>query len=206
MSTTQAEIIDIETLKQWRALGKPVQILDVRSATEFATGHLPGAVNVPLEQVELRTADLDPAKQLVLVCQGGTRARMAAQLLGSCQMPLAVLQGGMDAWIDSGNPVIRSVAARWALERQVRFGAGLLVAAGVLLGARVSPWWLILPGFIGCGLTFAGLTGFCPMGEVLAQMPWNRARRTQNTACAQPDDITCSCGAHRAQRTKASEL
>jgi hypothetical protein len=61
-----------------------------------------------------------------------------------------------------------------SLERQVRIAAGTLVATGTLLGAFVSPWWLILPGFVGGGLIFAGVTDFCGMAMLLARMPWNK--------------------------------
>jgi len=38
----------------------------------------------------------------------------------------------------------------------------------------LSPWWLTLPGFVGCGLVFAGVTDTCGMAMMLAKMPWNR--------------------------------
>jgi len=52
--------------------------------------------------------------------------------------------------------------------------AGLLVALGTLLAATVSPWFLIVPGFVGCGLIFSGATGSCGMATMLGMMPWNR--------------------------------
>ena len=152
-------------------------MVDVRSATEFASGHLPGAINIPLEQIERRTEDLEAHAPVVLVCQSGTRARQANALLETSGRELVVLEGGTSAWLKAGYPAVRSTAARWALERQVRLAAGLLGFVGVLLAVAVSPWWLLLPGFVGCGLVFAGCTGFCPMGEVLARLPWNRPRR-----------------------------
>lgn len=177
MHEAAASAMSVETWKDWQASGRRAQLVDVRSANEFATAHLPGAINIPLEQVELRTADLDAHAPVVLVCQGGTRARQASALLQSSGKELVVLEGGTDAWLKAGNPVVRSTAARWALERQVRLAAGLLGLIGVLLAVAVSPWWLLLPGFVGCGLVFAGCSGFCPMGEALARLPWNRPRR-----------------------------
>lgn len=176
MATDTAAIIGIDAWKQWPASSRRPQLVDVRSATEFASGHLPGAINIPLEQIEMRVTDLDDNGPVALVCQGGTRARMAAELLSASGRDLMVLDGGTKAWIDAGNPVVRTVAARWALERQVRFIAGLLVASGALLGAFESSWWLAVPVCVGGGLTFAGFTGLCPMGELLARMPWNRQR------------------------------
>ena len=193
-------LIDIPTWKTWQASGRPAQLVDVRSATEFASGHIPGAINIPLEQVELRTADLEPHTPIVLVCQAGTRARLAAELLQP-QPNLVVLEGGTGQWINSGNPVVRSTASRWALERQVRLIAGLLVVTSVALTLLVSPWFLALAAFIGCGLTFAGASNLCLMGELLARLPWNRARIVAPTgASGSPGTdalnnpaISCAC-------------
>jgi len=162
MPVPAEQTIDIETWRDWLAAGRRAQLVDVRSATEFAAAHLPGSINIPLEQIELRTADLAPDEPVVLLCQGGTRAHMAHGMLKDSGKNLVVLEGGTGAWLNAGYPAVRNTAARWALERQVRLIAGLLVAAGVVAGVAVSNWWLILPGFIGCGLTFAGFTGLCP--------------------------------------------
>jgi hypothetical protein len=44
----------------------------------------------------------------------------------------------------------------------------------VLLGALVAPPFYGIAGFVGAGLVFAGVSGFCGMAELLARMPWNR--------------------------------
>jgi hypothetical protein len=49
-----------------------------------------------------------------------------------------------------------------------------MVLIGVVLGFVVSPWFFALSGFVGAGLTFAGLSGTCAMASLLAVMPWNR--------------------------------
>jgi hypothetical protein len=125
---------------------------------------------------------------------------MAYHLLAASGRDLYTLKGGTAAWLRTGNPDVRCTVARWALERQVRFVAGLLVAVGVLLAVTWSRLWLILPGFIGCGLTFAGLTDFCPMGELLARLPWNRqCLKTAQPKPELPAGITCSCQLPRQQ-------
>lgn len=63
------------------------------------------------------------------------------------------------------------------MERQVRLGAGMMVLAGVALSLLVRPGWLGIAAFAGAGLTFAGLTDFCPMGMLLSRMPWNKPRK-----------------------------
>jgi rhodanese-related sulfurtransferase len=51
-------------------------LIDVRSPSEFATGHVPGAINIPMEEVPGRVADLDQDRPVVLVCQSGKRATL----------------------------------------------------------------------------------------------------------------------------------
>jgi len=149
------------------------QWVDVRSASEFCTGHIPGAVNIPLDEVDLRRGDLDEGRPIVLICQSGVRARMIAEVLAGCRSNVAVLQGGTKAWKDAGLPLVQSARSRWSLERQVRLGAGTLIVLGIFLAAFVSPLWLGLAAFVGIGLCFAGLTDICPMGILLSRMPWN---------------------------------
>jgi rhodanese-related sulfurtransferase len=153
------------------------QWVDVRSASEYAAGHLPGAVNIPMEQIESRLEDLRPDVPVVLVCQAGARARTVAGLLAPFRADVAVLSGGTNAWSKSGFPLVVNAKTRWSLERQVRLAAGLLALAGAVLAVASNPRWLYLSGFIGLGLTFAGLTDLCPMGMVLNKMPWNSPRR-----------------------------
>ena len=170
-----------------------LQLVDVRTPSEFAAGHIAGAMNLPLDQIESRIADLRQDLPLILVCKAGTRARMAANLIAPCRENSVVLEGGMDAWYRAGRPVVTNVRTRWSLERQVRFVAGLLVLTGVSLSVWVSWKWTLLSGFVGAGLTFAGLTDICAMGLLLAKMPWNRhsklkaIREREGLACVVRD-------------------
>jgi rhodanese-related sulfurtransferase len=155
------------------------QLVDVRSASEFASGHIPGAINIPMDQIETRLADLDAGLPLVLVCQSDKRARMTAALLAPCRSQIAVLEGGTQAWVRARLPLVTSVKSRWSLERQVRLGAGLLVLIGATLAFAVDTHWLFLSAFIGLGLSFSGITDICPMAILLALMPWNAASHCQ---------------------------
>ena len=85
-----------------------------------------------------------------------------------------ILEGGLDAWVASGLPVQEDRKAPLELMRQVQIAAGLLVLLGVGLGFAVSPVFFGLSLFVGAGLTFAGVSGFCGMARPLAVMPWNR--------------------------------
>jgi rhodanese-related sulfurtransferase len=155
------------------------QLVDVRSVTEFRAGHVPGAVNIPMDEIESRLKDLNSQRSIVLICQTGQRARMTAGLLAPCRKDVLVLEGGTKAWKEAGMPIVISNRVRWSLERQVRLGAGLLVLQGILLAVAVDRLWIGLSAFVGLGLCFAGLTDICPMGIALSRMPWNRATRCE---------------------------
>jgi rhodanese-related sulfurtransferase len=63
------------------------QILDVRSAAEFAGGHVPGSVNIPLNELSARHGELDPARAVVACCASGARSAMACKILKSGPFP-----------------------------------------------------------------------------------------------------------------------
>ena len=169
--------ITVSELRASAKRGLGAQWVDVRSASEYASGHLPGAVNIPLEQIEARLDDLRRDFPVLLICQSGTRARIAGRVLELCREDVTILDGGTNAWIKAGLPVVVNAKTRWSLERQVRLAAGILVLLGAILATSVNPRWLYLSGFVGLGLTFAGLTDFCPMAVLLGKMPWNGACR-----------------------------
>jgi rhodanese-related sulfurtransferase len=151
-----------------------IQLIDVRSPAEFASGHVPGAVNIPMEQVESRLSDVAREGEVVLICEAGKRASITAEWL--CERrDVTVLEGGTKAWRDANLPVVTCVACRWSLERQVRLAAGILILIGGLLAFTVSVNWLWLTLLVGGGLTMAGLTNFCPMAIFLSKLPWNKA-------------------------------
>ncbi len=159
-------------------------LLDVRSPGEFSAVHAAGAVNLPLDRVNpdaVRT--LVGQRTAYVICKSGGRAGKACQqLMQSGFDDVISIEGGTDAWVAAGLDVVRGQGVI-SIERQVRIGAGLLVLIGTLLGAFVSPYFLILSGFVGAGLTFAGVTDFCGMGMILARMPWNQ-RGTPGTGAA----------------------
>ncbi len=61
----------------------PAQIIDVRTPGEFAGGHAPGSLNIPLDQLEARICDLDKSRPVILCCATGSRSGMAARFLQS---------------------------------------------------------------------------------------------------------------------------
>jgi rhodanese-related sulfurtransferase len=184
-----AQKITAAELAKWQSQ-VAVQLIDICSPTEYAAGHVPGAINIPMEQIESRIADLSPRSPVVLICKSGQRAAATAKLVESRRQDVLVLDGGTRAWGATGAPVVASTRTRWSLERQVRLGAGLLVLFGVVLSLFRDRAWIALSAFVGLGLTFAGLTDICGMAFLLAKMPWNKARIDSPTDVAK--DHSCA--------------
>ena len=166
--------ITVNELARRKRESEFLQIVDVRSPQEYRAGHIPGAMNIPMETIAARTGDLDAKSKIMLVCQSGKRAETVYERLRGLPLALAVLEGGTAGWKAAGFALVSEQAAGWSLDRQIRLIAGLLILAGTLGSFAFRPL-LGLTLFVGGGLTFSGLTGWCGMGLLLAQMPWNRA-------------------------------
>jgi rhodanese-related sulfurtransferase len=81
-------------------------VLDVRTTEEFTAGHVPGAVNIPYDQVASRLAEVPKDRDVVLYCRSGRRAQLAAAVLAdNGYARLEHLQGDMPAWAGEGRPV-----------------------------------------------------------------------------------------------------
>lgn len=169
--------ISPQDLKARLDRGEPMQLIDVRSPGEYASGHVPGALNLPLEEVEARLDDVARHDPVVLVCQSGSRACLSHDVLQHHRSDLIVLEGGTSAWEAASLAVVSGGNPRWSIERQVRLAAGLLVLVGAVLGFSLSPGWFGLSAFVGAGLTFAGLTNICGMAFLFGKLPWNRPTR-----------------------------
>jgi rhodanese-related sulfurtransferase len=151
-------------------------VIDVRTTSEYRAGHIAGSINVPMDEIESRLEDIPLGKPVVMVCQSGRRSEMVRERLhGRIERPVC-LEGGLAAWEKAGQPVVRSVRTRLALDRQSMIGASALVLASFSLGQFVNPAWHYLALLPGLGLMAAGTTGFCLMGIILSTMPWNKAR------------------------------
>ena len=92
-----------------RSRGGLVTVLDVRPADEFAVAHLPGAVNVPLAELETRLAEFDPGQEIVAYCRGPycVLSYEAVALLRRRGFQVRRLQEGLPEWRAAGLPVER---------------------------------------------------------------------------------------------------
>lgn len=159
-----------ELLAQGNAL-----LIDVREADEFARLHIKGARSAPLSSLDGELVSLPSGMSPVFTCRSGMRTAINCDRLASLVPGEAYfLEGGLDAWARAGLPVEKDRRAPIEIMRQVQIGAGFLVLVGALLGLTVNSHWTLLPAFVGAGLIFAGVTGFCGMAKLLARAPWNR--------------------------------
>ncbi len=84
-----------------------VTVIDVRPAEEYAAGHLPGATNIPLNELEKRIAELDPGVEVVAYCRGPhcVLAFEAVERLRQKGMKVRRLEDGYPEWKLAGLPV-----------------------------------------------------------------------------------------------------
>lgn len=85
-----------------------VTVLDVRPEDEFALGHLPGAVNIPLRALEKRLSELDPANEIVAYCRGPycVLSYEAVATLRARGFKVRRLEDGLPEWRAAGLPVV----------------------------------------------------------------------------------------------------
>ncbi|MEU1086250.1 rhodanese-like domain-containing protein [Streptomyces sp. NPDC005576] len=157
-------------------------VIDVRGPGEYASGHVPGAHNVPLDRMAEALPALKSAGArgpLLVVCASGVRSTRAAEILADADIATTTLAGGTSAWESTGHDLDRPGGAKavWPMERQVRLAAGSLVVAGILAGRRLPAARWLSAG-IGAGLVFSAVSNTCGMAAVLARLPHNRAPQT----------------------------
>ena len=171
-----------DELQRLKQSGENLRVIDVRSPSEYRSGHIQGAQSVPLEDVQTGrisalTSRLDryPNETLYVTCHSGTRARQAAEQLAAYGIRnVALLEGGTQAWEEAGLPMKRCGNAI-SLERQVQVTIGSLLVLKVIFGFTVHELFFVLSALIGSGLIVAGLTRWCGMARLIAKMPWNRS-------------------------------
>jgi len=176
----------IEPSEARRLLDSGALLIDIREADEHAREKIPGARHLPLSKFDEADLAAPQGKPVIFHCKSGARTkanapRLAAKLDGTSEA--FILDGGLDAWRKASLAVVTDRKQPLELQRQVQIGAGSLALAGTLLGLFVSPWFFVVPGFVGAGLVTAGVTGFCGMARILMRAPWNRS---VYGSCARP--------------------
>lgn len=80
------------------------QVLDVREDFEVAEGMIPGAIHIPMGDLQARLSELDAAVPVIAVCRSGNRSARVADALNAAGFTADTMDGGMTAWTRAGLP------------------------------------------------------------------------------------------------------
>jgi rhodanese-related sulfurtransferase len=95
-------------LKQRLAEREPLVLLDVRQDWETRLCRLDNSLHIPIEEIELRSEELDPAAETIVYCHQGVRSAAVAEYLrGLGFANVRNLAGGLDAWASEVDPSMR---------------------------------------------------------------------------------------------------
>ncbi|QYX75243.1 rhodanese-like domain-containing protein [Streptomyces akebiae] len=81
-------------------------VVDVREADEYAAGHVPGALLMPLRSVPTRCGELPAGQAVFVICARGNRSRTATDWMNSFGLDARSVAGGTGAWARAGRPVV----------------------------------------------------------------------------------------------------
>jgi rhodanese-related sulfurtransferase len=103
---TKVTSISAVELHEQRVSGAAPVVIDVRTPDEYASGHIPGAVNIPFDQVTERIGEIEAPHGYALYCMVGPRARKGeSALLAAGYEKIFHLEGGFSAWQAADLPV-----------------------------------------------------------------------------------------------------
>ncbi len=164
-----------------RKIEQGTVLIDIRQPDEYQREHIKQAQSYPLSQLQSAGLPaLGQAQTVIFHCKSGVRTRNASALIEQLTAPfnleVAILENGIEGWKQAGLPTEFDRKQPLEIMRQVQIVAGALVLIGVAGGTWLSPLFYGLSAFVGAGLLFAGLTGFCGMARLLAHLPWNQVK------------------------------
>ncbi len=107
MSEYTTPQIDVEELAAARGTGL---LLDVREPGEYAAGHVPGAVLMPMSQLANRVSELDKTSPVFVICASGNRSSAMTDLLRGADFDAVSVAGGTGAWARSGRALKEGLA------------------------------------------------------------------------------------------------
>lgn len=106
MSVPEIEIDELA------ARGSATTVIDVRQPDEYESGHVPGAVLIPLAEVPDRLGEVPTDEPVYVICQSGGRSRRASEFLVAQGVDATNVAGGTKAWIESGREVVTGSGSR----------------------------------------------------------------------------------------------
>lgn len=94
----------MKTIDVTELAGRSVPVIDVREADEYANGHVPGAISIPMSEIMGRLDEL-PDGAFDVICQSGGRSARVVEYLEAQGHDATNVDGGTGGWIALGNPV-----------------------------------------------------------------------------------------------------
>lgn len=172
------------TAEDFIALSKEqsVKLIDVRSPDEFAHKNVPGSINIPIDAIEQHLVEIPRTEPVYFVCHSGNRSGRACERLETLGFTNVVSVAGGVSALERAGALPLNTGGVIPIMRQVQITAGSLVLLGVLLSLKY-PAFLFLAGFVGAGLTFAGITGNCALALLLEKLPWNKKIPSSGAGC-----------------------
>lgn len=101
---TEPREIDVDELAERLALGATV--VDVREVAEYEEAHVPGAILVPLSELEARVDEIPGDEPVLVICRSGARSARACEFLAPLGRDVTNVAGGTLAWLDSGREIV----------------------------------------------------------------------------------------------------
>ncbi len=100
--------VTVEQAKELVDTKPTLVILDVRTEPEFREGHIEGAVNIPIDELEQRIGEMDKNDEYLVYCRTGNRSTIAAQILFERGYSKVFnMAGGIEAWTRAGFPTVK---------------------------------------------------------------------------------------------------
>ena len=168
-------IEDFKNVLRVQKNDRDVDFIDVRTSQEYDNQHIDGMRNVPLSTIHTNTKEFASKKTIYLICGSGGRSQSAITKLEQCDISttLVNVDGGISAW-NAYNKKGASCKNPLPMPRQIFIATGSLILIGSFGTLFIHQYFSLLIIFIGIGLIFSGITGWCGMALVISRMPWNK--------------------------------
>ncbi len=101
----EGDQLDVDPGRAAALLAEGAQLVDVREDYEWRSGHIAGAVHVPMGELPSARERIDRDRPVIFQCRSGSRSGMAAQAFREAGYEAFNLAGGIIAWIDEGHAV-----------------------------------------------------------------------------------------------------
>ncbi len=153
-------------------------IIDVREGFENKACSIKDSILMPSTSFDEDKMPKIHDKKIVIHCKSGGRSSMIINKMKNKEC--YNLEGGIQAWIGQGFEVQKAPTKCLPLDRQVQLTIGVALILSFVLTYFVNINLAFITLLIGCGLCFAGTTGFCGLAVALAKAPWNKIYSDKN--------------------------